>query len=180
MNLPNKLTCFRMLLVPVTVLFLLLGTQPVHSYIAGALFVIASLTDLVDGKIARKYNMVTNFGKLMDPLADKLLICSVLITLVALGRTPVWATLIVVAREFAISGIRLIAAERQLVIAASRLGKLKTNFQTFWCIGLLFPLEWEPWKILTFVLMILAVLLTVLSFVEYVVKNKSILKESGQ
>ena len=180
MNLPNKLTCFRMLLVPAVVLLLLLGTQPLHDWLAGGLFVIASLTDLIDGKIARKYNMVTNFGKLMDPLADKLLVCSVLICLVSLGRAPVWATLIVVAREFAISGIRLIAAERQMVIAASRLGKLKTNFQTFWCIALLFPLYWGPWKTLTAVLMIAAVLLTVLSFAEYVKNNVSILKESGQ
>ena len=138
MNTPNKLTLLRMAMVPVIVLILCLGRpDPLWLYIACGLFVIASLTDLLDGHLARKYHQITNFGKFMDPLADKLLVCSVLICLTEWGLAPVWAVIVIVAREFAVSGIRLIAAEKGIVLAASRIAKLKTNVQMFWVIWLM-------------------------------------------
>ncbi len=177
MNLPNKLTILRICLVPPVCVLLLLWPGGWTQILAGIIFVIASLTDLADGKIARKYNLVTNFGKFMDPLADKLLVCSTLVCFVAIGQAPAWAFLLIMAREFAISGFRLIAVEKGVVLAASRLGKLKTNVQTAWLIGLLFPIEWPVWKILTQILMWAAVILTVWSFVDYILKNRSVLRE---
>ncbi len=128
MNLPNKLTILRVILIPFFVVFLL-GAEtfgPWSVYVALAIFVIASLTDMLDGKIARKYNLVTNFGKFMDPLADKLLVVSALVCYVDMGRIPSWIVLIIIAREFIISGFRLVAAESGIVIAASYWGKIKT------------------------------------------------------
>lgn len=120
MNLPNKLTILRVIMIPFFVLFLLSGIGgEAGKWIALVLFVVASLTDLLDGKIARKYNLVTNFGKFMDPLADKLLVCSALICFVELGRLPAWMVIIIISREFIISGFRLIAADNGIVIAAS-------------------------------------------------------------
>ena len=129
MNLPNKLTMFRVILIPFFVLFMLVDITTVDKWIALGIFIIASLTDLLDGKIARKYNLVTNFGKFMDPLADKLLVCSALICLVELAKIPAWMVIIIIAREFIISGFRLIAADNGVVIAASYWGKFKTTFQ---------------------------------------------------
>ncbi len=177
MNLPNKLTILRMIAVIPTVLLLLLGKSSGAGIAAGVLFILASVTDMLDGLIARRRNLITNFGKFMDPLADKLLVTAVLVCLVSLGRVPVWAVLIVLGREFAMTGFRMIAAEKQMVISASRLGKRKANFQTFWLIALLFPFDWTPWQILTQVLMWIALALTVGSFVEYLLKNPGILKE---
>ena len=129
MNLPNKLTIFRVILIPFFIIALLVPGIPAGNWIALAIFIVASLTDLLDGKIARKYNLVTNFGKFMDPLADKLLVCSALICLVELSRIPSWMVVIIIAREFTISGFRLIAADNGVVIAASYWGKFKTTFQ---------------------------------------------------
>lgn len=131
MNLPNKLTVLRVILIPFFVLALLAagGNIQMLRYLAAAIFIVASLTDMLDGKIARKYNLVTNFGKFMDPLADKLLVCSALICLVELGQLPAWMVIIIVSREFIISGFRLVAAEQGIVIAASYWGKFKTTFQ---------------------------------------------------
>ncbi|MBQ4425805.1 MAG: CDP-diacylglycerol--glycerol-3-phosphate 3-phosphatidyltransferase [Lachnospiraceae bacterium] len=179
MNLPNKLTICRICLVPVICALLLLA-QPGGDwmiYAAAVLFIIASLTDLFDGKIARKTGQVTNFGKFMDPLADKLLVCSTLVCFVARGEAPAWAFLLIMAREFAISGFRLIAVEKGVVLAASQLGKLKTNIQTAWIIGLLFPFEWNVWKVATQILMWAAVILTIWSFADYIYHNKAVLKE---
>ena len=129
MNLPNKLTMFRVILIPFFIVFLLIPITPYDKWIALAIFVIASLTDLLDGKIARKYNLVTNFGKFMDPLADKLLVCSALICLIELDKIPSWMVIIIIAREFIISGFRLVASDNGVVIAASYFGKFKTTFQ---------------------------------------------------
>ena len=119
MNLPNKLTTFRVVLIPFFVVFMLADVTAYDKWIALAVFIIASLTDLLDGYIARKYNLVTNFGKFMDPLADKLLVCSALICLVALSRIPAWIVIVIIAREFIISGFRLVASDNGVVIAAS-------------------------------------------------------------
>ena len=131
MNLPNKLTILRVILIPFFVAALLAGGGqiPVLRYLAAAIFIVASLTDMLDGKIARKYNLVTNFGKFMDPLADKLLVCAALICLVELRQIPAWMVIVIVSREFTISGFRLVAAEQGIVIAASYWGKFKTTFQ---------------------------------------------------
>ena len=127
MNLPNKLTVLRVIMIPFFVFFLMWqgGENRTFRLIALALFIIASLTDLLDGKIARKYNLVTNFGKFMDPLADKLLVCSALICLIELGALPAWMVLIIISREFIISGFRLVASDNGVVIAASYWGNLR-------------------------------------------------------
>ena len=177
MNLPNKLTIARILMVPVIAALLLLAKDNTLIYIAGALFLLASFTDFLDGYLARKNNWITNFGKFMDPLADKLLICSILICLSAMGRVPAWAVIVIVAREFAISGFRLVAVEKGVVIAAGNLGKRKTNAQTLWVAFLLFPFAWKYWDLTAAILMWLAVILTVWSFVDYVAKNRSVLKD---
>ena len=178
MNLPNKLTILRITLVPVIVALLLLANEKIWMhYLAGALFVFASLTDLMDGYLARKYNWITNFGKFMDPLADKLLVCAVLICLIELGSVPAWAVILIVAREFAISGCRLIAAEKGVVLAASPLAKKKTNLQMLWTIYLLFPFAWDKWQLVADILMWISVILTILSFAQYIINNKGVLKE---
>ena len=130
MNLPNKLTVCRVILIPFFFFFFLFDPASVSfKWIALGIFVIASLTDMLDGKIARKYNLITDFGKFMDPLADKLLVCSAMIGLIELGRIPSWIVIVIIAREFVISGFRLIASDNGRVIAASYWGKFKTTFQ---------------------------------------------------
>ncbi|MBQ1291889.1 MAG: CDP-diacylglycerol--glycerol-3-phosphate 3-phosphatidyltransferase [Lachnospiraceae bacterium] len=177
MNLPNKLTIMRVLLIPFFVVFMLWEvTGEYDKWIALAIFIIASLTDLLDGKIARKYNLVTNFGKFMDPLADKLLVCSALICLVSLARIPAWIVIIIVAREFTISGFRLIAAEQGTVIAASYFGKFKTTFQMIMVILMIMDLP--QLNLLTQIVMWAALILTVLSLIDYLYKNRSVLKET--
>jgi len=174
MNLPNKLTLFRVILVPFFVVFLL--NQHVNSYfnlIALILFIVASLTDLLDGKIARKYNLVTNFGKFMDPLADKLLVCSAMICLIELERIPSWIVVVIIAREFVISGFRLIASDNGVVIAASMWGKYKTTFQMVMVILMIVNLP--QLQLLTDVVMWIATILTVVSLVDYLVKNKQVI-----
>lgn len=176
MNLPNKLTMLRMIMVPFFVAVLL--TQPfgaASDWIALIIFVAASLTDLADGKIARKYNLVTNFGKFMDPLADKLLVCSGMICLIALNRIPAWVVCIIVAREFTISGFRLIAAEKGTVIAASYWGKFKTTFQMIMVILMIANIP--ALQILTDIIMWIATILTIVSLVDYIAKNKDVLKD---
>ena len=179
MNLPNKLTMFRIILIPFFVIFLL--AQPVGAasrWIALVIFIVASLTDLLDGKIARKYHLVTNFGKFMDPLADKLLVCSAMICLIQLGQIPAWIVCIIIAREFAISGYRLIAAEKGSVIAANYWGKFKTTFQMIMVILMIADIP--QLRILTSVIMWIALALTVISLVVYVVQNKDILKDTNE
>ena len=119
MNLPNKITLFRACMIPFFVIFLLVDTIPGHTYLAAAVFIVASLSDALDGYLARKYHLVTNFGKFMDPLADKLLVCAALICFVGLGLIPAWIIIVIISREFIISGFRLIASDNGVVIAAS-------------------------------------------------------------
>ena len=174
MNLPNKLTVLRMILIVPFVVFLLLGRgEGWMKWAALAVFCAASLTDMLDGKIARKYNLITDFGKFMDPLADKLLVCSALICLVDLGRLPSWICIIIIAREFVISGFRLIAAENGVVIAANMWGKLKTNFQMFMIIFMIMNIP--QLQIVTNILMWIALALTIISLVTYISANKQVL-----
>lgn len=176
MNLPNKLTMFRVILIPFFVVFMLVDITSVDKWIALAIFIVASLTDLLDGKIARKYNLVTNFGKFMDPLADKLLVCSALICLVALNRIPAWIVIVIIAREFIISGFRLIASDNGVVIAASYWGKFKTTFQMVMICLMIADIE--AISILTDIVMWAALILTVISLVDYLVKNKDVMKDT--
>lgn len=180
MNLPNKLTILRILLVPFFVLFLLTNFVPGSKWIALIIFIVASLTDLADGKIARKYNLVTNFGKFMDPLADKLLVCSAFICLVDLHRMPTWIVLVIIAREFIISGFRLVASDNGVVIAASYWGKFKTTFQMFAIILLIMDLGGDVVFIIEQILIYVALILTLISLVDYVAKNINVLKEGGK
>ena len=176
MNLPNKLTMFRVILIPFFIVFLLIPITPYDKWIAPAIFVIASLTDLLDGKIARKYNLVTNFGKFMDPLADKLLVCSALICLIELDKIPSWMVIIIIAREFIISGFRLVASDNGVVIAASYFGKFKTTFQMLAVCLMIADLP--ALHVVTQVVLWIAVILTVVSLIDYLVKNKSVMKEN--
>ena len=138
MNLPNKLNLLRIILIPFFVFFLLAPVDiPGKQYIALGIFAFASLTDLIDGKIARKYNLVTNFGKFMDPIADKLLVSSAMIAFVQMGLLPAWMVIIIIAREFIISGFRLVASDAGVVLAAGWWGKFKTAFQMIMCILLI-------------------------------------------
>lgn len=177
MNLPNKLTILRVLLIPFFVIFMLTPAVPYHNYIAVAIFIIASLTDLADGKIARKYNLVTNFGKFMDPLADKLLVCSALICLVATEQLAAWMVIVIISREFIISGFRLVAADNGVVIAASYWGKFKTVFQMLMIIVLIFNFPGKFFEVLGLILTWVALLLTIISLCDYLIKNKNVLKE---
>ena len=176
MNLPNKLTLFRVILIPFFVLFMLVDITAYDKWIALAIFIIASLTDLLDGKIARKYNLVTNFGKFMDPLADKLLVCSALICLVALTKIPAGIVIIILAREFIISGFRLIASDNGVVIAASYWGKFKTTFQMVMICLMIADIE--AISLITTVVMWIALILTVVSLVDYLIKNKDVMKDT--
>ena len=144
-------------------------------YVAAALFIIASLTDMLDGKIARKYNLVTNFGKFMDPLADKLLVCSALICMIELRELPAWMVIIIISREFIISGFRLVASDNGVVIAASYWGKFKTTFQMIGVVLLIFNIP--ALSTLTTIIVWIALALTVISLVDYIVKNAGVLTE---
>ncbi len=176
MNLPNKLTMFRVILIPFFVVFLLVDITSYDKWIALAIFMIASLTDLLDGKIARKYNLVTNFGKFMDPLADKLLVCSALICLIELAKIPSWIVIVIIAREFIISGFRLVASDNGVVIAASYWGKFKTTFQMIMICLMIADIE--ALKLLTTITMWVAVVLTVISLADYLIKNKDVMRET--
>lgn len=175
MNLPNKLTVFRVILV-VPFVVLLLGQYNLYTnWIATVIFIIACLTDLLDGKIARKNNLVTNFGKFMDPLADKLLVSAAMICLIELGRIPSWVVVIIISREFIISGFRLIASDNGIVIAASMWGKYKTVFQMTMVIMMLANIS--ALQIVTDIVMWIATILTIVSLVDYIFKNKSVLSD---
>ena len=175
MNLPNKLTILRVILIPFFVFFLISPFFDGYgNYIALAIFIIASLTDMADGKIARKYNLVTNFGKFMDPLADKLLVCSAMICFIELDKLPAWIVIIIIGREFIISGFRLIAAENGVVIAANYWGKFKTVSQMIMIILLLIDLG-GVFDILEQIFIWLSLALTVISLITYIWQNRSVL-----
>lgn len=179
MNLPNKLTVLRVLMIPFFVAALMWeeGSSQSMRWAAAAIFVVASLTDLLDGKIARKYNLVTNFGKFMDPLADKLLVCSALICLIQLGQLPAWMVIIIISREFIISGFRLVASDNGVVIAASYWGKFKTTFQM---IAVILKIVNIPaLALVTEVCVWIALILTVVSLVDYLIKNHKVLTEGS-
>lgn len=179
MNLANKITVSRMIMVPVFVIILLspIIPQPLNRYIAVAIFIIASLTDALDGYIARSRNMITNFGKFMDPLADKLLVTSALISMVELGSLPAWAVIIITAREFIITGFRTIAASNNVVLAASWWGKLKTTSQMLMIIFVLIGFQGVIFEAINSLLLVLAVAFTIISGVDYIVKNINVLKD---
>lgn len=179
MNLPNKLTMLRVILVPFFVAALLYegGTNQALRYGALVIFIVASLTDLLDGKIARKYNLVTNFGKFMDPLADKLLVCSALICMIELGQIPSWMVIIIIGREFIISGFRLVASDNGVVIAASYWGKFKTTSQMVAVILMILNIPALAWLTTAFIWIALA--LTIISLVDYIAKNHKILTEGS-
>ncbi len=173
MNLPNKLTLLRIIAIPVFIVVLMMD----HGYIATVIFIAAALTDMLDGKIARKYNLVTNFGKLMDPLADKLLVMSALVCLVELARVPGWMVIVILAREFAVTGLRQVAASEGIVIAAGMTGKIKTVTQMI-AIPLLLLDNWPCRYVgvpLDQIFLWLAVIMTIVSGVEYIVKNRQLL-----
>ena len=183
MNLPNKLTMLRILMIP---LFVILALIPAHwaQYVALLVYILACVTDTLDGRIARSRHMVTNFGKFADPIADKLLVMSALVILVDSGRMPAWVCIVMLAREFIISGFRLVAAGGGKVIAAGQLGKLKTVFQMSSTIALLLlapvsgaPLLGHFGVVLANVLMYIAVVLTIVSGAEYIIKNFDCINE---
>ena len=165
MNLPNRLTIARVIMIPFFLVFLMTDFFPGSRYAALAIFIIASLTDMLDGKIARKYNLVTNFGKFMDPLADKLLVCSAMIAFIELDLIPAWIVIIIIAREFIISGFRLIAAE-------------KTTVQMIMCCLLIARLPFGFMRYVEQIFIYAALVLTVYSLIVYLVQNKDILKDN--
>ena len=176
MNLPNKLTVARVCMVPSFMVALMLNTE-VSRVVATVIFALASFTDMLDGKIARKYNLITNFGKLMDPLADKILTAAAMVCLVELGDLAAWIVVIILFREYAITGLRSVAASENIVVAANIWGKVKTVCQMI----ALMLLMLKPQIValcgvnLGLILMYVALLLTVYSGVDYVVKlNKQI------
>lgn len=170
MNTANKLTLSRVVMIPLFLVVLYLGF-PYSQYVALAIFILASITDFVDGYIARHCNQVTDFGKFMDPLADKLLVMAAMLWFVEVGRMPAWALLIVVVREFAVSGLRLIAVDNGRVIAAAWSGKVKTaSTMVGICFMLVFPIAWLDTLVTTII-----VITTVYSGVEYFVKNKDVI-----
>ncbi len=205
MNLPNKLSLMRIILIPVTMLFMLpvsiYGFEPAgwnafiaeHGMmIAGIVFIIASLTDFFDGQIARRCNMITNLGKFLDSLADKMLVIAVLIAFVGIGRISSWLLMIIVLREFMVTGIRLMASKEGVVMAAKMIGKVKTTTQMIAIIYLLFepcilkacgmpyayPLQVNTVTVIGDVLFYISVIMTVISGLDYLLKNRKYLKES--
>lgn len=172
MNTPNKLTLMRTLMVPIFIIFMYLDFNN-SRIIATIIFALASFTDFLDGYLARRDNLVTNFGKFADPLADKILVCSAMIMLVSSGEMPAWAVIIIIAREFTITGFRIIAASENITIAASPLGKFKTVTQLISNILLLTGIEsLSPAGMAIFYL---AVVFTVISGADYLIKNKKVL-----
>lgn len=194
MNLPNKLTILRVFMIPFFVIFMLLSVSGMdieeasvsvssfttYRITAVAIFCIASFTDFLDGYIARKQGLVTDFGKFMDPLADKLLVCSALILLTAEGSLPSWVVIIIIAREFIISGFRLVASDNGIVIAASWWGKFKTVSQMIMCIVLMLPgVPKLIGPVVTGVIIAAAAILTVVSLIDYMAKNIKVITDGG-
>lgn len=176
MNLPNELTLLRVVLIPVFLLVLFCAPVPMNRYVAVVIFVIASVTDFLDGYLARKWNLVSNFGKFMDPLADKLLVMAALVSMVELGDLPGWVTVVILAREFTITGFRTLAMEANIVMAASWWGKVKTTVQMLMIILVLLDLPMAGIAVVEKLLIALAVFFTILSGADYIIKNKEVLK----
>lgn len=178
MNLPNKLTIFRVILIPFFVLCFYLPVIPFNNVVACVIFCVASITDFLDGYLARRDGLITNFGKFMDPLADKLLVGAALICLIESGQLPAWAVVVIISREFIISGFRLIASDNGVVIAASYWGKFKTVTQMTMVILMLLNFPGAVFPVITRIVMWAAIILTVVSLVDYVLKNKDVLKDT--
>ena len=178
MNLANKLTTFRVLCIPIFVVFMLIESIPYNYYLAAIVFIVASITDLFDGKIARKYHLVTNFGKFMDPLADKMLVSAALICLTP-KMIPSWVVIIIISRELFISGFRMLAADQGIVLAAGWWGKFKTAFSMVMIIVLIVntPLNNSVLYIIGQILIWISLALTIISMIEYVSKNFNVLKK---
>lgn len=179
MNLPNKLTTIRVLMIPLYLVFMLIPQIPYGRYIAGVIFVLAAITDALDGYIARKNNLITNFGKFMDPLADKILVCSALICFVELHLMPSWIAIIIIAREFIVSGFRLVASDRGIVLAAGWWGKIKTNVQIVMSVMLTVDLDFKFINVLEVISVYLALALTIISMMDYLIKNRNIIFEKN-
>lgn len=191
MNLPNKITLSRICLIPIFIIILSIPLDlgawnigatdlPITHFIAALIFIIASTTDWLDGYIARKYQLITNMGKFLDPLADKLLVSAAFILIVELGLAPAWVVILIISREFAVTGLRLVAAGEGIVLAASKMGKLKTVSQILAIILLLlhnFPFSYIGLPI-DIILLYIALILTVWSGVEYFVKNWHVMRDS--
>ena len=175
MNLPNKITIFRMCMIPFFLVFFLIDTIPFGNWISLAIFIIAAASDAVDGYLARKHNLVTNFGKFMDPLADKLLVCTALLCFVENGTLNLIVAVVIVAREFIISGFRTVAVEGGLVLAASYWGKAKTICQMIMCCLLIVHLDFGWFADLEAIFIWASFALTVISMLDYLIKNKSVL-----
>ena len=176
MNLPNKITIFRMCMIPVFLVFFLVDSISYGNWIALGIFIIACLSDALDGHIARKHHLVTNFGKFMDPLADKLLVCTALLCFVEQGTLNLIVAVVIVAREFIISGFRTVAAEGGLVLAASYWGKFKTVFQMIMICLMIANIGFL--SIVTDIVMWIALVLTIVSLIDYLYKNKDVMKET--
>ena len=180
MNLPNKLTILRVIMIPFFVFFLLSGVGGSASkWIALVIFAAASITDTLDGYIARRDNLITDFGKFMDPLADKLLVGAAMICLIPMDKLPAWIVIVIISREFIISGFRLVASDSGIVIAASYWGKFKTVSQMFMIIFLILDLPGHTAVMIETVLIYLALILTVVSLIDYIAKNKEVLTKGG-
>ena len=168
-------------MVPFFVFFMLTGVGgAANKWIALIIFCVASLTDMLDGKIARARNLVTNFGKFMDPLADKLLVCSAMICMIPLGKLQAWFVIVIIAREFIISGFRLVAADNDIVIAASYWGKFKTASQMVTVILLVLNIQNTVFTVLGTVFIYISLVLTVVSLIDYIAKNKEVLKDQNK
>ena len=178
MNVPNRLTILRVAMIPAFILFML-WDSPYSDYLSVSVFILACVTDFLDGYLARKYNQITTFGKFMDPLADKVLVCSAMICFVADGDCPmpVWVVIVIIAREFIISGFRLVAAEKGVVIAASYWAKIKTAVQMIMSIVLIFNFQHPIFFFIDRILIYAALILTVLSLVDYIYKNRNVMSD---
>jgi len=191
MNLPNKITISRIFLIPVFIIILTIPVDwgqlesgvyeiPVTHLVAGIIFLVASITDWLDGYIARKYNLITNMGKFLDPLADKLLVSAAFILTVEMGLAPAWIVIVIISREFAVTGLRLVASGEGIVLAASNMGKLKTASQII-AIALLL-LHNYPFAFLNFpldmIMLYIALILTAWSGIDYFIKNAHVMRDS--
>ena len=179
MNLPNRLTILRVCLIPFFVLFMLADFGPWQKWAALVIFAVASLTDALDGHIARSRNLITNFGKFMDPVADKLLVCSALICFVQTGKIAAWIVIIIVAREFIVSGFRLVASDQGIVLAAGIWGKLKTVCQMIMTIVVIMDIPLPFFAVLEQILIYASLILTIISMVDYIWNNRQVLTNGG-
>jgi CDP-diacylglycerol--glycerol-3-phosphate 3-phosphatidyltransferase len=175
MNLPNKITLFRVIIIPVFLVLMLCPNIPNGQIFAAFVFTVASCSDFIDGYLARKYNLVTNFGKFMDPLADKLLVCSALVCFVEYSLVPAWMVIVIIAREFIISGFRLVASDNGLVLAASYWGKFKTATQMILCVLLIVNLDHPVINVIEQVFLWVALILTIISLLDYLIKNRGVI-----